>query len=120
MSDLLAVPKGKSVKRPNREPDLISKRGKAYYFGPEWVREVGKGYGRILPVAINNSVALHMLSRDGNLSYIQGSIQSEFRRWNQNNNDNTVPWRADFEVDCLLLGMQPSDLLLSDWDYEDV
>ena len=52
MSELLAIPKGRSVKKPEREPDLISKRGKAYYFGPEWVREVGKGYGRYITIRL--------------------------------------------------------------------
>lgn len=117
MSDLLAVPKGKNVKRPERTPDLISKRGKFYWFGPEWVREAGKSYGRILPVNVNNEVRLHMLSKTGNLSYIQGSIQEEFYYWHRDNKDNIVPWRDDFEVDCVLLGMEPADLLLSDWEY---
>ena len=116
--DSLALPKGKEVKKPDREPDMISGRGKAYWFGPEWVREIGKGYGRILPGAVNNkNTQLHMLSKKGNLSYIKGSIQIEFHFWHEKNKDNIVPWREDFEVDCILLGMEPSDLLLSDWEY---
>jgi len=118
VSNLLAVPRGKTVKRPERKPDMLSKRGKAYWFGPEWTREAGKSYGRILPAMRDNQVFLHMLSKDGNLSYIQGSIQYEFYDWYLANKDNIVPWRKDFEVDCVLLGMEPADLLLSDWEYE--
>lgn len=118
MSNLLEIPKGKAVKRPNREPDMVSKRGMCYWFGPEWVREAGKSYGRILPVAVGGGVGLHMLSKTGNLSYIRGSIQREFRWWHEENKEKITPWRDDFEVDCVLLGMEPADLLLSDWEYE--
>lgn len=119
MKTLLAIPKGKAVSAPTRGYDIISKRGCRYWFGPEWTRDVGKGYGRILPVAIHSGVALHMLSKDGKLSYIRGSIQLGFMGWHHENKDNIVPWRQDFEVDCLLLGMEPADLLLSDWLYVD-
>ena len=115
----LAVPKGKNVKRPTRKPDMLSKRGIPYWFGPEWVRHSGKNPGRILPVADDyGNVRLHMLSKGGNLSYIQGSIQDEFYYWHQENQLNTIPWREDMEVDCLLLGVSPEDLLQSDWEYE--
>lgn len=117
MSDLLAIPKGKNVKRPERAPDMVSKRGKAYWFGPEWTREAGNSYGRILPAIFCRQVSLYMLSKTGNLSYIQGSIQEEFHYWHGNNKDNIVPWRDDMEIDCVLLGMEPADLLLSDWEY---
>ena len=127
MIEALAIPKGKAVAEPKREPDMVSKRGKAYWFGPEWVRETGKGhrkqhenYGRILPAMHNNSVKLHVLSKVGNLSLILGSIQDAFYSWHLSNKNNTIPWRKDFEVDCILLGMEPSDLLLSDWEYEDL
>ena len=126
MNKLLALPKGKVVAGPTREPDMVSKRGKAYWFGPEWVRETGKGhgkdcvsYGRILPAMFNGSVKLHILSQKGDLSVIFGSIQDEFHAWHIANQDKIVPWRKDFEADCILLGMEPADLLLSDWEYED-
>lgn len=44
----LALPKGKKVKKPLREPDLLSKRGIPYWFGPEWVRQQGENVGRIV------------------------------------------------------------------------
>lgn len=116
---LLAVPKGKKIKAPEREPDMVSKRGKAYWFGPEWVREAGKSYGRILPVADDyGNVYLHMLSKTGNLSYIQGSIQEEFQWWKRTHHSEIVPWRDDMEADCILLGVDIADVLASDWEYE--
>lgn len=119
MIDALALPKGKVVRRPTRKHDMVSKRGCRYWFGPEWVRDVGKGYGRILPVATaDRGVVLHMLSKDGNLSNIRGSIQDEFYSWNVDNKDSIIPWRDDFEVDIVLLGLKPADLLLSDWEYD--
>ena len=115
----LAVPKGKNVKRPACEPDMVSKRGVPYWFGPNWVRHSGKSPGRILPVDNGEGhVSLYMLSKTGNLSFIQGSIQWEFRQWHAENKLNTIPWREDMGVDCMLLGVSPEDLLQSDWEYE--
>lgn len=115
----LAIPKGKNVKEPTREPDLISKRGVPYWFAPEWIRKSGKTCSRIIPVADDfGNVSLHMLSKTGNLTYIQGSIQVQFKNWLTNNSHEFVPWREDMEVDCLILGVEPSDLLLNDWEYE--
>lgn len=114
----LAVPKGKEVKRPSREPDFYSKRGVGYWLAPEWVRHSGKHPQRILPVSDGSYVSLHMLSKSGSLSYIQGSIQQEFRAWLKNNPGKTTPWREDMEMDCLLLGVSPEELLQSDWEYE--
>jgi hypothetical protein len=118
--EMLAVPKGMAVKEPTRAPDMYSKRGVPYWFGPDWVRKVGKTCGRILPVLDEGSdrVELHMLSADGNLSYIEGSIQREFFSWLSSNNNTVVPWREDLQVDCMLLGVKPEELLLSDWKYE--
>lgn len=120
MSELLAIPKGKVVKEPERSPDMYSKRGVPYWFGPNWVRKSGKTCGRILPAVDDwGYVSLHMLSKDGNLSYIQGSIQREFQAWKEHNHDRVVAWREDMEADCILLGVEPGDILLSDWEYED-
>jgi hypothetical protein len=119
-TDLLAVPKGMKVKEPKRKPDMYSKRGVPYWFGPEWVRKSGKTCGRILPVRNegDDRVTLHMLSTEGNLSYIQGSIQEEFQDWLRNTKREVVPWRDDLIGDCILLGVSPTDLQVSDWKYE--
>ena len=109
MANKLAVPKGKTVRNPLREPDYISKRGKPYWFGPDWTREVGNGFGRIKPVKVNqHTVDLYMLSKDGNLSYIQGSIQREFQQWHE-----------DQEIDVILLGIDPDAVIATDWEYDD-
>ena len=120
MVEGLEVPKGKKVKEPIRKPDYVSARGVPYWWGPDWVRKSGKSCGRILPVAIEHSgrVALHMLAKNGNLSYIQGRIQGAFFRWHEHNQSGVVPWREDMELDCILLGIDVKDLLLSDWEYE--
>jgi len=118
MSELLALPKGMQVKEPIRKPDMYSKRGVPYWFGPNWVRKSGKTCGRILPVANEyGDVQLYMLAKTGSLSYIQGSIQHEFKYWLANYQGDIAPWRDDLEVDCILLGVNPEDLLLSDWEY---
>lgn len=118
--EMLAVPKKMVVKEPTRKPDMYSKRGVPYWFGPNWVRKAGKTCGRILPVLDEHTqrVELHMLSADGNLSYIEGSIQHEFQEWLKTSKENVVPWREDLQVDCMLLGVKPEELLLSDWEYE--
>jgi hypothetical protein len=106
----LGLPKGKTVKKPDREPDHFSKRGVPYWWAPEWVRGSGNNYGRIIPIKVNQyATDLHMLSKDGNCSYIQGSIQREFQQWHTDN-----------EIDYILLGMDYSSLNVTDWEYEDV
>lgn len=57
-------------------------------------------YGRIHAVKKNGNVELFMKAKDGNLSYIQGSIQQEFIRWH-----------TDREIDYLLLGMDPDEII---------
>jgi len=101
----LALPKGKTVSRPNREPDYYSKRDVPYWWAPEWVRGSGKGYGRI--IFDSKDEGLHMLSKKGNSTWILGSIQYEFQEWHEEN-----------EIDYILLGMDYSDLNLDDWEYE--
>lgn len=123
----------KVVTRPNREPDHYSKRNVPYWWSPEWVRGTsadvditplngapvpsgamplgngryktyGPNYGRIHPVKVNqHAVELHMKSKDGKLTYIQGSIQKEFQKWHE-----------DRQIDYILLGMNPDEILASD------
>lgn len=122
--------KSKVVSRPNRDPDHYSKRGVPYWWSPEWVRGtsadvIGKlqlktaivilndagesvgiapSYGRIHAVKVNqHAVDLHMKSKDGKLSYIQGSIQREFKKWHE-----------DRQIDYILLGMDPDEILASE------
>jgi hypothetical protein len=79
---------------PLREPDHISKRGVGYWWSPEWLRgdlpaaaKLGSlhelKYGRIKAIKEKGTVNLYMQSKDGNLSYIQGSIQREFKEWHE-------------------------------------
>ena len=113
--------------RPNRDPDHYSKRGVPYWWAPEWTRgtsadqisDVGfpgdirndagsfvtpcVSYGRIHAVKAHNDVKLYMKSKDGNLSYIQGSIQEEFVRWHE-----------DRSIDYLLLGMDPDEIIANE------
>jgi hypothetical protein len=108
----LSVPKGMRVKKPHREPDMISKRGVPYFFGPDWVRETNGTIGRIIALKDKNNperVDLHMLSKDGNISYIQGSIQQEFKQWLE-----------DRQLDAILLGFDEDDIILTAWNYENV
>ncbi len=105
------LPKDKLVKRPNREPDHVSKRGVPYWWAPEWVRHSGRSVGRIIPISVesgtdNEDTALHMVSKAGNMTFIQGSIQEEFKDWHRKN-----------AIDYILLGMDPDEC---NWEYEDV
>lgn len=71
---------------PLREPDLVSKRGVNYWWSPEWVRctdSTNRNHGRIKAIKEHNTVNLYMQSKEGNLSYIQGSIQDEFKDWHE-------------------------------------
>lgn len=98
-----AIPKNKKVVKPNREPDMLSKRGIPYWFGPDWVRDLNGTIGRIMPVGEDEDVRLHMLSKDGNLTFIQGSIQQEFLKWHEDN-----------AIDLILLGVD----IEPNWSYE--
>jgi hypothetical protein len=118
------------VQRPNRDPDYYSKRDVPYWFAPEWIRGTSaeleyrsttipndavrledgrcmrppKNYGRVHPVKEKSGdVNLYMKAKDGNLSYIQGSIQKEFKRWHE-----------DRQIDYLLLGMDPDEILATE------
>lgn len=113
MDTNLKLPKGKTVKIPIREPDHHSKRGVPYWWAPEWVRHSGKSVGRIMPLKVKSTTGfedthLYMLSKDGNHTFIQGSIQEEFKQWHKDN-----------EIDCILLGMEIEELNEVDWEYGD-
>ena len=116
----LAIPKGKIVAKPNREPDYYSKRGVAYYWSPEWTRGTSYAndkFSRIYPHQIRYhhkkyeedewDVELYMLSRDGNESFIRGSIQEEFKQWHLDN-----------EIDYILLGVDINEVLATNWEYK--
>lgn len=58
-------------------------------------------YGRIHAVKDNSGdVNLYMKSKEGNLSFIQGSIQKEFKKWHE-----------DRAIDYILLGMDPDEII---------
>lgn len=102
------IPKDKKVSKPFREPDMLSKRGVPYWFAPEWVRDLAGTIGRIAPIkSTDGSTDLYMVSKDGNESYIQGSIQEEFQAWH-----------TDREIDFILLGMDLGELDVQ-WELED-
>lgn len=87
--------------RPMRPPDHISKRGVPYWFAPEWVRDLNSSVMRIKPIKEKNGeVNLYMLSKISKLSYIQGSIQAEFKDWHESRS-----------IDYLLLGVDPDELI---------
>ena len=57
-------------------------------------------YGRIHAVKEKNDVNLYMKSKEGKLTFIQGSIQAEFKRWHE-----------DRAIDYILLGMDPDEII---------
>lgn len=93
------------LQRPDRTQDHTSKRGVPYWWAPEWVRDLSGTICRIVPLKKGEDVELHMVSKEGNLSYIRGSIQVEFKKWHEDN-----------QIDYILLGMDEDDLLKPDWE----
>ncbi len=114
------------IDRPLREPDHVSKRGVPYWWSPEWVRATSaseSSFGKIRAIldkeCVNSSgipthktckcpktVNLYMTSKMGKLTYIQGSIQKEFKDWHD-----------DRQIDYILLGETPeaaSELIVSE------
>lgn len=90
-----------AVERPVRPEDYVSKRGIPYWWSPEWVRDLNGTMSKIK--AIKNKkgdVDLFMKSKTGKLTFIQGSIQAEFKKWHQ-----------DRSIDYILLGEDPDQLL---------
>lgn len=113
------------VSRPLRDPDHVSRRGVPYWWAPEWTRATSSAensYGKIKAIKepscrgagglghksckCENTVNLYMTSKHGNGTYIQGSIQQEFKDWHD-----------DRQIDYILLGETPeaaSDLIISE------
>lgn len=102
------IPPGKKVRKPHREPDMISKRGIPYWFGPDWVRNLNDNIGRLLPIKRHGHVVLCMVSKDGNATPILGSIQEEFLKWHE-----------DRQVDAILLGFGEDSIIECTWEYTD-
>ena len=92
------------ITRPVRDPDHVSKRGVPYWWAPEWVRATSSSetaYGKIAAIKEKDgSVNLYMKSKAGDVSFIQGSIQKEFRAWHE-----------DRSIDYILLGGDIDDLI---------
>lgn len=94
------------VPRPLRDPDHLSKRGVPYWWAPEWTRATSSAcnsYGKIKALLRKNrdgthDVDLHMHGKQGQLTYIQGSIQEEFKAWHE-----------DRQIDYILLGETPEE-----------
>lgn len=106
--------KTKTVKAPEpkivvptwRPHDYTSKRGVNYWWAPEWIRDLNGSACKIRPIKDKRTgdVELHMESKDGKkLSYIQGSIQREFKKWHE-----------DRSIDYLLLGEDADEILKVD------
>lgn len=99
----------KDVPRPLRDPDHYSKRGVPYWWSPEWVRATSStqsSYGKIKAILRKGDVELNMHSKEGKLTYIQGSIQEEFKKWHD-----------DRQIDYILLGESPesaSELIITE------
>lgn len=89
-----------------RPHDHVSKRGIKYWWAPEWVRDLNGSPSKLRAIKnTNGDVDLHMESKSGNLTYIQGSIQEEFRKWH-----------TDRQIDYILLGEDPEELLKASRD----
>ena len=95
-----------AVEKPLRPADHHSKRGVPYWWAPEWVRESNGSMGRVRAIKEKNGeVNLYMESKTCNLTYIQGSIQQEFKQWHE-----------DRQIDYILLGVDPDELLQPERD----
>jgi|GEM_PF-4965274 len=92
------------IQKPYRDQDHVSKRGVHYWWAPEWIRGTSSSndsFGRIKAIKEKNGdVNLYMKSKDGNLTYIQGSIQKEFQQWH-----------TDRQIDYMLLGEDPDSII---------
>lgn len=99
------MPKKLEIERPQRDPDHVSKRGVPYWWSPEWIRgtsSAGTSYGKIAAIKEKNGeVNLYMKSKSGDHSYIQGSIQREFKQWHE-----------DRSIDYILLGIDIDEIIV--------
>ena len=113
------------VEKPLHDPDHVSKRGVFYWFSPEWTRGTSSAndkFGKIKAILeqscsnawtcpskkckCEKTVNLYMLSKDNKLTYIQGSIQREFKEWHDLR-----------QIDYILLGETPeaaSELIITE------
>ena len=97
------------VQKPIRDPDHISKRGVPYWWAPEWTRATNSSatsFQKIKAIREHGTANLYMVSKEGNLTYIQGSIQKEFKDWHD-----------DRQIDYILLGETPesaSELIVNE------
>lgn len=95
------------LEKPMRDPDHVSKRGVPYWWSPEWIRATSStqtSYGKIAAVKEKDgTVNLYMKSKIGQYSFIQGSIQREFKQWHE-----------DRQIDYILLGMNIDDIIRDD------
>lgn len=97
----------KKLERPLRDPDHLSKRGVPYWWSPEWIRATSSAETSFQKIAAikekNGEVNLHMKSKAGSFTFIQGSIQDEFKRWHE-----------DRQIDYILLGIDPDEIILDE------
>ena len=68
-----------AIQKPLRPCDYVSKRGVEYWWASEWVRNLNGTVCRIKPIKNGDDVDLHMISKDGESSFIRGSIQKAFK-----------------------------------------
>ena len=97
-----------TIPHPGRPADYLSKRGVEYWWAPEWVRNLNGNICRLKPIKENGSVSLYMVSKSGNVSYIQGSIQREF-----------IKWHEDMKIDYMLLGGDEENLIKPEWENKE-
>jgi hypothetical protein len=94
-----------TIPRPDRVEDYTSKRGVKYWWSPEWVHDLNGTIGRIKPISSDGDVFLHIINKDGNATYIQGSIQQAFKSWH-----------IDRQIDYILLGVDEEDDFTPNWE----
>lgn len=59
-----------------------------------------ESYGRIYAVKSGDDVCLHIKAKNGNLTFIKGSIQKEFKKWH-----------TDRCIDYILLGLDEDEII---------
>src|SRR5579872_3790599 len=94
-----------TIERPKRSADYVSARGVEYWWSEEWVRSLNGTIGRIKPLKYNGDVHLHLVSKDGNATYLRGRIQKAFKQWH-----------IDRQIDYMLLGVDEDVDLTPEWD----